>query len=685
MKFLHLFVFLALSVLVRAQTCSLSLCFAIDASSSITRFQFVKEIEDSSAFATSISTQFDTVYFSATTFSSVSSPILAPTTSLGALTSALSGIQFPSGYFTASGLGISQCATFNNEAPDANKVGIIVLLSDGVDTTSPRAVDVSTGDNVVVTVRLGKSDFGENVLQNVAENERLYLSSISDFNTEGFLAEVETAWSNKCLGQSYTPTPSITPSTTPSTTSSSTSSATPSSTTSSTPTPSISESSTPTPTSSTTSTASMIPTPSASTTSTATPTPSKSTSMAPTPSSSTTSTATPTPTKSASSTPSASPSPSNQCNTLRVCFALDESSSIKPRKFAGQIKAISEFSSVFAALSPGSSFSASTFAKEASVLSGLTNITSFTDALANNTQEGGPTSSGTGLLECAGILGSDPTPPGKDIIVLVTDGEDNLAPFGSAVAPQLKEAGFFVAAIGIGNFVSKKDLKAIASKPSLYKRFRNYAKFTAKVGALAQSFCSLPSEATPPLPTPSTSSTPSPMSLPTIISKSQISSFNVSMNSMYNAGALREAFEFYLSKKLGIQTPMRIDVYLESSAHPNFPWNIVNGKGDRFYWPGQTASPSPVIVSDDTIRMESMASTVRALTKCPLNDCAARVQIVAAKDIKYSEVRSAFNSIKKLPGFATVFSKIDKEKSRIIREDENAFVVFVAFVDRLSK
>lgn len=274
---------------------------------------------------------------------------------------------------------------------------------------------------------------------------------------------------------------------------------------------------------------------------------------------------------------------------------------------------------------------------------------------------------------------------GKKVIVLVTDGQDNIAPFGADVAPTLKESGFMLATMGIGGFVSKKDLKAIASVPSLFLRFKNYKKFESKVGKIAQDLCTLPADAVPPSPTPSVSGTPMPMSMPTIITKEQISPFGKMQSSMANAGALREAFEFYLGYMLKITTAMRIDVYLESSAHPNFPWNIVNGNGDRFFWPGQTASPSPVIVSDDTVRIDLDSAIVRSLKKCPVKDCAARVQIVAETRINYGEVRKAFKSVKKLPGFSDVFEDREDEDTRIIREGTNSFVIFVAFVDRFDK
>lgn len=293
------------------------------------------------------------------------------------------------------------------------------------------------------------------------------------------------------------------------------------------------------------------------------------------------------------------------------------------------------------------------------------------------------------MLKCAGILDGTSGDPqlkaGQKVIVLVTDGADNIAPLGTNVAPSLKDGGFVLAAIGIGPAWSKRDLQGIASKSQLYKRFNTYDEFAVGMAAFAQSFCDIQG-AVPPSPSPTSSTSPEPLGLPSITKPGDVPKFTRGKTDAYNLEALRAAFEYRISLKLGRRTRMRVSSCIESSAHPNFPWNLLGGD-DRFYWPGQTPSPSPVIVSDRMlVSDENMPElSVRNLQKCPARSCAAYISIEAERGFEYDQVRSALTAIKEMAGFAHVFNANRNEVTRVVRTGPNSFAVFVMFQDRVTK
>lgn len=289
-------------------------------------------------------------------------------------------------------------------------------------------------------------------------------------------------------------------------------------------------------------------------------------------------------------------------------------------------------------------------------------------------------------MECATILEAAPATDVK-LIILVTDGEDNVRPYGSVIAPQLKASNHLIGTFGVGPFANELELPSMASAPQLYYKFANFDDFEASVASIVSSFCFLPAAAAP-SPTPSITPTPRPLAPPTITSLDQVGDFVGGEDESSNLESLREGFEYYAGEGLGFDTNMRISASLQSSSDPNFPWNIV---GERFRWKGQSQSPTPGPIDPTIGRQvelvppdEMIDASEKAISACPARSCAAQVSIVSAKFVKFQIIRNALALLQKRPGFTDVFSAAEQEKFRVVREGGNKFTVFVPFKDRVS-
>lgn len=182
------------------------------------------------------------------------------------------------------------------------------------------------------------------------------------------------------------------------------------------------------------------------------------------------------------------------CETVSVCYAIDESGSISSTEFTDMMNGLSAVTSAHDANSIGSKYAAAQFASTAATIQTLTNPSTLITALQNNPKQGGMTSSGAGLLKCKELLSSAPWPR---VIVLVTDGFDNTAPFGTAEAPALKTAGYRIVTVGVGSGVSSVALGDIAS-PNEFVKVDDFPSFYAAVGPISTAICKSRSIRRPP-------------------------------------------------------------------------------------------------------------------------------------------------------------------------------------------
>ncbi|CAN8075847.1 unnamed protein product [Agarophyton chilense] len=143
------------------------------------------------------------------------------------------------------------------------------------------------------------------------------------------------------------------------------------------------------------------------------------------------------------------------------------------------------------AFAPGSSLSAVGFSSVSGLVqSPTTNINGvFIPAIESNPQSEGFTSSGSGLLLCESLISSADDPR---IIVLLTDGIDNTAPLGSAVAPGIKSDGITIATVGIGDGININGLQSIASSPDLFTFADSFDTLITKVEEIVEGLCPEP-------------------------------------------------------------------------------------------------------------------------------------------------------------------------------------------------
>ena len=196
------------------------------------------------------------------------------------------------------------------------------------------------------------------------------------------------------------------------------------------------------------------------------------------------------------------------CPPTNLCFALDESGSIAPADFTIQANAVNAIVDQFATLSPQSAFSAVGFSATAELLVSLTtNRVAFRAAIMANPQTGRTTSSGAGLNLCLEQIRNAAQPR---VVVLLSDGADNVNARGVDVAPTLKAAGITITTVGIGNGINRADLTAIATRPDLFVPVANFEALPTKINEIANMLCVDPT----PTPSRTPSNTPSPSPKP---------------------------------------------------------------------------------------------------------------------------------------------------------------------------
>lgn len=202
------------------------------------------------------------------------------------------------------------------------------------------------------------------------------------------------------------------------------------------------------------------------------------------------------------------------CPTANICYAIDESGSINSSEFQEQTDALVAITNQFSQLAGGSSFSAVGFSTTAEVVSApTTDVTAFNNALTNNPQVRSRTSSGSGLELCREQLNSVSDPR---IILLFTDGQDNVNPRGTAVAPGIKADGITIATVGVGNNVNVNDLQAIATRPDLYTSVSDFSMLASSVSNIVDALCTAVSPSPSPSATPSSTPSATPSVTPSV-------------------------------------------------------------------------------------------------------------------------------------------------------------------------
>lgn len=203
------------------------------------------------------------------------------------------------------------------------------------------------------------------------------------------------------------------------------------------------------------------------------------------------------------------------CPPANICYAVDESSSLSSKSFSLQTTALISLTQSLSQSLPDSLFSAVSFATTASLLIPLnSDLLLFTSLLASNTQSGGATSSGSALLLCADILANRENP----VIILVTDGRDNVGPKGVDEYEKVKEQGITIASVGVGDGADGSSLREMASYTNLYIGVDSFDVLAEEIVHIAHNLCPQHSPSMSVSTTPSSSPLISLSSIPSVTS-----------------------------------------------------------------------------------------------------------------------------------------------------------------------
>lgn len=190
----------------------------------------------------------------------------------------------------------------------------------------------------------------------------------------------------------------------------------------------------------------------------------------------------------------------SKCPAAAVCFAVDESGSIKRGEFTSQASVLAGITSVFDMLAPASVYAGVGFADEAHTFQSLTfDANTVMNAFLNNKQRKGGSASGAGLKKCAEILNDI---NGPRMIVLIADGVDNKSPKGGDVDDAIKKSGIAIVTVGIGT-EGEKILKNIASPDTgneYYTGVSAFKVFSQAIGPITGHMCTASAMWKPPPP-----------------------------------------------------------------------------------------------------------------------------------------------------------------------------------------
>ena len=155
------------------------------------------------------------------------------------------------------------------------------------------------------------------------------------------------------------------------------------------------------------------------------------------------------------------------CNLVSVCFAVDESSSIRESGFRKELKFVLDTSAAISALyARNTAYSMVEFNHGHSVTQSLTNnlYGDFVPKVSSAIYNGGGTNINYGLEYCHAEMKKSALKEGR-VIILLTDGRGT---DGRPIPRQIKQDKIGLMTVGIGNNVDEKYLKSIATSPDYY-------------------------------------------------------------------------------------------------------------------------------------------------------------------------------------------------------------------------
>lgn len=180
------------------------------------------------------------------------------------------------------------------------------------------------------------------------------------------------------------------------------------------------------------------------------------------------------------------------CQKANLCYAVDESGSIKKSDFERQANVLVGLTSTFDALAPNSMYSVAGFADVSEVVQSATfDADMVMDSLRDNKRSKGQTASGAGIMGCYNLIKHL---NGPKIIVLVTDGEDTRDPKGVDVEEEVKDSGVKIVSVGITKNINAPELLEIASPndksgEKYYTSVASYKVFSEAIGSIVRDMC----------------------------------------------------------------------------------------------------------------------------------------------------------------------------------------------------
>lgn len=197
-----------------------------------------------------------------------------------------------------------------------------------------------------------------------------------------------------------------------------------------------------------------------------------------------------------------------KCPLDYVCFALDESSSINSLKYEKEKGFVMDIALEVEKLSPDAFYSAVAFASQSvEIVANTQDLRgAFTTAIENRTKTSGSTNIGSGLNECFKQVGR--RAESQRVIILMSDGVG----FNFEPAVAIKNAGVAIVTVGIGKSANVAELRAIASKPQLFIKARDFSSLGKEVLKVTQDVCLAADLAASSAPTPSPTPSPGPSS-----------------------------------------------------------------------------------------------------------------------------------------------------------------------------
>lgn len=179
---------------------------------------------------------------------------------------------------------------------------------------------------------------------------------------------------------------------------------------------------------------------------------------------------------------------SSSCDLHSVCFAIDESGSIKS-SFNLVRKFVTNVVDDIALNSSSVRYSAYTFSSSARLLiSDETDVSKFNAAVSGYKAKGGGTNIYRGMRACFNELKGFPNAANR-VIVLVTDGKDSSG--AQSLIPDITNAGISVVTVGIGSGVNTNVLQTLATRPEYFVPVKSASELITRALFVANRVCNV--------------------------------------------------------------------------------------------------------------------------------------------------------------------------------------------------